>query len=202
MLSEKKITFETVEIDLKNKPDWFLKISPYGKVPVLHDGEEIYYESAIINEYLDDAYPQTPMLGNTPAERARMRIWIDFCNSKIQPSVSNVLKAKPEDFEAKTKALEDALEMLERYLQDSGFKGPFFGGAQFTLVDATYAPSFERFAVLPVLRGYQVPARFAHVTAWTAALAAHPAVIENAVPLDDLVANYRSFLPEGVSQVA
>ena len=55
MLSEKKIAFEVTEIDLKNKPACSLKVSPYGKVPVLlHDGEVIY-ESAVINEYLDEA---------------------------------------------------------------------------------------------------------------------------------------------------
>ena len=60
MLSEKNIPFQVTEIDLKNKPDWFLEVSPYGKVPVLdHDGE-LVYESAVINEYLDETFTDVP----------------------------------------------------------------------------------------------------------------------------------------------
>ena len=69
MLSEKQIPFQVTEIDLKNKPDWFLKISPYGKVPVLQHDDAVVYESAVINEYLDEVFPDVPMLADAPAER-------------------------------------------------------------------------------------------------------------------------------------
>ena len=51
---EKEIPFELTEVDLRNKPDWFLAVSPYGKVPVIVDDGQTIYESAIINEYLDE----------------------------------------------------------------------------------------------------------------------------------------------------
>ena len=57
-LMEKGIDFIFTEVDLRNKPDWFLEISPYGKVPVLKHDDKIIYESAVINEYLEDCYEE------------------------------------------------------------------------------------------------------------------------------------------------
>src|SRR6201995_1115806 len=51
-LNEKGVPFERVDIDLANKPDWFLKLSPLGKTPVLVVGEHAIFESAVILEYL------------------------------------------------------------------------------------------------------------------------------------------------------
>ena len=56
LMIEKELPFELTEVDLRNKPDWFLKVSPYGKVPVIVDDGETIYESAIINEYLEEKY--------------------------------------------------------------------------------------------------------------------------------------------------
>jgi len=203
VLSEKRIPFEVTEIDLKHKPDWFLQISPYGKVPVLQHGEEILYESSIINEYLDEVFPDVSMLAAEPAARAHERIWIDFCNTRLQPGLAAVMRAEPEDFDARVQAFEEALTRLEEHLERADMPAPFFGGERFGLVDATFAPAFERFAVLPRLRGYEVPGRFARVRRWMAALAAHPSVVATATPLEALLANYRGFLPERLrAQVA
>jgi glutathione S-transferase len=203
VLSEKQIPFQVTEIDLKNKPDWFLKISPYGKVPVLqHDGT-VVYESAVINEYLDEVFPDVPMLADAPAERAQLRIWIDFCNTRVQPGLAAVMRAEPEDFEARVKAFEESLAMLEDHLERNDRPAPFFAGERFTLVDATFAPAFERFAVLPRLRGYEIPGRFPRIRRWVAALENHPSVVATATPLDELLRNYMGFLPERVrAQVA
>jgi glutathione S-transferase len=202
VLSEKKVPFEVTEIDLKNKPDWFLKISPYGKVPVLKHDDAVIYESAIINEYLDEVFPEVPMLAEEPAARAHLRIWIDFCNTRVQPGLAAVMRAEPEDFDAKVKAFEEALTLLEEHLERSGMPAPFFAGERFTLVDATYAPAFERFAVLPRLRGYEIPGRFPRIRRWMAALESHPAVAAHAMPLDVLLRNYQGFLPERLRAAA
>ena len=188
--------FETTEVDLKNKPDWFLEISPYGKVPVMkHDGH-LLYESSVINEYLDEMFPDTPMLGQTPAERAVMRIWIDFCNTKIQPGFVQIARATPEQFDEKVQVVEEALQMLEGHLEKTGNPGPYFSGERLTLVDATYAPAFERYGALEKLRGYKIPARFERIHRWIEALAAHPAVQTHAIPMEGLLENYSSWVPE------
>ncbi len=78
VLLEKGIDFNLVEIDLQNKPADFTEISPYGKVPAIKHGNERVWESAIINEYLDEVFPQVPLLPQNPIEKAQARIWIDF----------------------------------------------------------------------------------------------------------------------------
>ncbi|HEY9905093.1 MAG TPA: glutathione S-transferase family protein, partial [Candidatus Sericytochromatia bacterium] len=62
VLLEKEIDFELIEIDLQNKPEGFTEISPYGKVPVIKHGDERVWESAIINEYLDEVFPEPPLM--------------------------------------------------------------------------------------------------------------------------------------------
>ena len=82
LMIEKEIPFELTEVDLRNKPDWFLAVSPYGKVPVIVDDGQTIYESAIINEYLDEKYTSIPMMPEEPVERAKARIWMDYCTNK------------------------------------------------------------------------------------------------------------------------
>jgi glutathione S-transferase len=69
VLEEKQIPYELVPVDLKKgeqkRPD-FLKLNPYGKVPVIIDGSTVVYESCIINEYLEDKYPQRSLLPKDP----------------------------------------------------------------------------------------------------------------------------------------
>ena len=90
-LIEKGLEYEHVEVDLKNKPAWFEEISPYSKVPVLQDGDAVIYESIIINEYLDEVYPDPALLPPSAAGRAEARIWIDFDNVKFVTGFYRVL---------------------------------------------------------------------------------------------------------------
>ena len=201
-MSEKSIPFEVIEVDLKNKPDWFLKLSPYGLVPAVQDGGEIFYESSIINEYLEESYPEHPMMPATPAERARLRIWVDFGNTRLQPHFMKILQAHPEDLSERIAAFEESLERLETHLEETGMPAPYFYGENFSLVDATFAPSFERFAVLPQLRGYGIPERFERVGQWIDALKARPSVGLTSTPVESLITNYGSRVPEAVRAVA
>ena len=82
VLLEKGIDFTPIEIDLQNKPEEFLKISRYGKVPAIKHGDAQIYESAIINEYLDEVFPEPPLLPSDPAAKAIARIWIDYANTR------------------------------------------------------------------------------------------------------------------------
>ena len=82
--AEKKLSYELIECDLSNKPEDLLRLNPYAKVPVLVDGDGVIYESAIIDEYLEEKYPQVPLLPRDPLQRARARIWIDYCNTRLQ----------------------------------------------------------------------------------------------------------------------
>src|SRR4030088_1493593 len=76
-LSEKGVAFERIDIDLSNKPDWFLAISPLGKTPVLQVGDVPIFESAVILEYLEETAPK-PLHPADPLRRAEHRGWIEF----------------------------------------------------------------------------------------------------------------------------
>jgi glutathione S-transferase len=76
-LTEKGVAFDRIDIDLANKPDWFLAISPLGKTPVLQVGDTTIFESAVILEYLEETQPK-PLHPADPLRRAEHRAWIEF----------------------------------------------------------------------------------------------------------------------------
>jgi glutathione S-transferase len=194
VLAEKGIAFELVEIDLANKPAWFGNVSLYGKVPALeHDGQRIV-ESAVINEYIEETFPEPRLLPREPARRALARIWIDFANTRLAAAYAKVLLgATDADREAGKADLFAALERLEgqAMVQLSG-SGPYFLGAEPSLVDFTFYPWFERLPALEQHTGFQPPALL-RLTRWRELVHARPSVraIEN--PIEFYVERYRSY---------
>lgn len=92
-LKEKNIEFVSHYVNLlrfeQHSPE-FVRINPNGQVPVLiHDGE-ILTESSVINEYLDEVFPQVPLKPDSAAERARMRIWTKFVDEYFMPALSMI----------------------------------------------------------------------------------------------------------------
>ena len=92
VLHEKGIDFEVHEVDLSNKSEEFLRVSPYGKVPVLRVNETSLYESNIVNEYLDEVYESPKLMPQNPAERATVRSWMAFADDYFFPSVFRVIR--------------------------------------------------------------------------------------------------------------
>ncbi len=73
-LAEKRIAYETVEIDLERRPDWLYEKNPAGRVPVLEEGDFVLPESAVILEYLEERYPEPALLPPDAADRAAVRL--------------------------------------------------------------------------------------------------------------------------------
>jgi len=90
-LNEKGLKFTSHYVDLfrfEQHSEWFVKLNPNGQVPVLvHDGALIT-ESTVINEYLEDVFPEVPLRPKDPAERAQMRIWSKFVDEYFCPALS------------------------------------------------------------------------------------------------------------------
>ncbi|MFM6073502.1 MAG: glutathione S-transferase family protein, partial [Dolichospermum sp.] len=86
VLQEKKIDYTPIEIDLQHKPQGFSDISRYGKVPAIKHGDVEIYESAIINEYLEEVFPNPALLPHDPAKKAVARIWGDYANTRLVPA--------------------------------------------------------------------------------------------------------------------
>ena len=159
-LLEKGIAFRLTEISLDAKPDWFLKISPYGKVPVLRHGNVTLFESSVINEYLEDVFTDRPLLPRDPAERARARIWIDFANVRFIPHVYKFMLAQDRTGqELHKRRLLEAFQFMEREgLAKS--EGPYWLGHELSLVDLSIFPHLDRFSAIEHFRdfGIQPPA--------------------------------------------
>jgi len=180
--AEKNVDFERVDIDLAAKPDWFLAISPTGKVPVLEVTEEsgavtVLFESAVIAEYLDEITGGS-LLPADPLQRARTRAWIEYASATLADVGKLYSAADAAAFEAARSALDARLGTLE-----SELAGPFFGGADFGLADAAFAPVFRYLDVFERELEFALIERGPKVAAWSAELMARPSVI-GAVPLD------------------
>jgi glutathione S-transferase len=170
-LSEKGVAFERVDIDLANKPDWFLALSPLGKTPVLQVGEVPIFESAVILEYLEETQ-QSPLHPVDPLRRAEHRAWIEF-GSVVLSDIAGLYAAADEaTFKAKTAQLEQRFARLESRVAAS----PWFDGESFSLVDAVFGPVFRYFDVFDEIADFGILAGKPKLQRWRQALAARPSV--------------------------
>lgn len=180
LLRAKDVEFDVTYIDLRDKPDWFLKISPHGKVPVLKVDDEILFESNAIAEYLDEVV--VPRLHpEDPIARAKNRAWTDFTGDFAR-SLSSIHYAKTrEDMEAAVEDVPKTLAKVEAALEARGNDGPFFNGPELSLVDAAYAPFLQRYTLIDKGLKNDVLKDFPLIGAWAAALLADERVT-GAVP--------------------
>jgi len=179
VLAEKDLEYERVHVDLRKneqKVPEFLKLNPYGKVPVLIDDDVVVYDSTIINEYLNEEYPNPPLMPEDSAGRARVRLLEDFCDNSFIPPAGVVLTEihKPE-------AERDA-EKIRRYQSELSrvlarleplLEGKEYLVGEFSLADIAFVP---RILILHQL-GVEVESRLQNVQAWIARLRERPSVL-------------------------
>lgn len=175
VLKEKNVAFERLDVDLANKPDWFLRLSPLGKTPLLSvgkDQQQALFESAVICEYLDETRP--PRLHPEDAlARARERAWMEF-GSVVLSGIAVLYSAADDVALGRAyAALRSRFEQLEHQLAARIESGPWFAGQRFGLVDAVFGPVFRYFEVIPPEGLFDGLPR---VQAWRAALAGRPSV--------------------------
>jgi glutathione S-transferase len=134
-------------------------------VPVLVDGEAVVYESAIINEYLEEKYPAVQLMPNDPFKRSRVRIWIDYCNTRLQRAGGNI--AHDYQVEKSKEELKQYLETLNREMRDREHIA-----GDYSLADITYIPFFCRLERYQAKIGNDLP----YVRAWMDRLLSRPTV--------------------------
>ena len=173
-LWEKGVPHELEYIDLSDKPSWFLELSPSGRVPVLLVGETVLFESAAINEYLDETTGEPRLQPQDPLIRAKNRAWIEFA-SALTVSVHKLMVATDE---TSVHEQRDSIRSKADKLEET-IVGPFFNGEAFALVDAAFAPALQRAtwceALVPALELFD---RAPKVARWRDALLARPSVIK------------------------
>ena len=158
VLAEKNLPYEIVPIDLRKQeqktPD-YLKLNPYGKVPVLADDSTVLYESCIINEYLNEKDPTPPLMPADLGKRAKARILIDFglnhTDGPYQKLRMELMKdPKEQNKDVINSAKADLKKLLQRFETELGDQ-PYLVG-DFSLADAALITRFTRlegFGVLP-----------------------------------------------------
>jgi len=172
VLRTKKVDFEVTYINLREKPDWFLKISPHGKVPVLNVGDDVLFESNAIAEFLDETV--SPQLHPTDAiKRARNRAWTDFVPDFSKGLSAAYRRDTVEEMEEGRADAEKVLAKLEDAIKNERVNdGPYFNGNTLCLVDAAYAPFLQRFMIAEAKLNTGLLDVFPLVRAWTEALLA------------------------------
>jgi len=175
-LEEQGLSYKRIDIDLSNKPAWFIKLSPLNKVPVLVvDDNIVLFESAVIAEYINDV-GRSELLSRVSVNKARERAWIEF-SSAILNNIGQLYNAKGEgDFLDVLKQLNSKWAVLEENLPEEGF----FSGEHFSLVDAAFAPVFRYFDVFDKFYEFKLLDRYSKVMCWRKALRQRTSVL-NAV---------------------
>lgn len=186
VLAEKNIPHNIEFIDLANKPDWFLQISPLGKVPVLCVDGQPLFESSVIAEYLDEISPGS-LHPEDAFARAHNRSWIEFASATLASIAAFYRASSGQEFSDATTALRQRFEKLEEQLGD----GPWFNGEAFSIVDAAFGPVFRYFNVIENYGEFGFFEALPRTNAWRVALAERPSV-RNAV-VDDYRERLRTF---------
>lgn len=179
VLAEKGVAFERRDIDLANKPDWFVRLSPTGKTPMLLVEGQALFESAVICEYLDETALPRLHPGNA-VRRAKHRAWMEF-GSGVLSLISSFYTA-PDD----AALLQRAQEIHARFrkVEEALGEGSFFDG-DFSLVDAVFAPVFRYFDVFESVADFGFFRGLPKVSAWRKALAERSSVRAAAQPCYD-----------------
>lgn len=172
VLNEKAIQFERVYIDLAHPPQWFSKISPLGKVPLLQAEDDVLFESAIICEYLDETVGES-IHPSDPLQRAKHRAWMEFGSSILDGIWAFYTASNMQVLETRVSDLRDKFARMEVELGN----GPYFSGNRFSMVDVVFGPVFRYFDVFDEVADF----RFFHdtpkVRAWREVLAVRPSVM-------------------------
>ncbi len=177
-LKEKGTPYTRLDVDLGARPDWFTRISPLGKVPLLMVGQEperaVIFESAVILEYLEETQPH-PLHPADPLTRAQHRSWIEF-GSAMLGTIARLYNAQSEEsFAAEIEALKRGFERIESVLSQRR-RGPFFEGSGMSLVDVTYGPIFRYFDAFEEEADLRLIEEFPEVSAWRRELAARDSI--------------------------
>ncbi|PJA32859.1 MAG: stringent starvation protein A [Zetaproteobacteria bacterium CG_4_9_14_3_um_filter_53_7] len=138
VLAEKELPVDTKELESDNLPADFLKINPYGKLPTVIDRDIVFFESSVVNEYLDERYPHPPLKPGSPAERAQMRLAVMQLERELYPLFDDSTNGRKK--KDAVKKLNGYLESLNTYLA----RQEYFIGEQYTLADVTLAPILWR----------------------------------------------------------
>jgi len=162
-LAEKGVEYETVEVDLDDRPSWIYEKNPLGRVPVLEDDAFVLPESAVINEYLEERYPEPALWPADAAERAFGRLLVFRFDQLSSPYY-----ALRREQEGARERLDAELAKLDAVLAAQ----PYLSGREYGLADIAYVPWIVR---ARDRMGIEL-GRFGALAEWLERLSARPAI--------------------------
>lgn len=188
MLREKGVEYARRDIDLDAKPEWFLKLSPRGKVPVLVADGQPLFESAAIVEFLDETHAPR-LIPDEPFARARQRAWVEVASDLLMAQYKLIVATTQAEFEAAAKS---ARALLDRY--DEALTSGQIAGDGFGLIEVAVAPAMLRFSILAERTGWTFSPAGSKVEAWARRLAARPSVTTSVA--EDFSAQFMKLLSD------
>ncbi|OWA50555.1 putative Glutathione S-transferase omega-1 [Hypsibius exemplaris] len=158
VLNYKQIPFNVVNVHIRQKPEWFLKKTPLGKVPTWEEKDgTIVYESLILAEYLDEKYPNRPLLPKDPFQRAAQKQMVEAIVQTVGYK-HTILEGDSASKDLFLKGLDAVEKMLT---------SPFWAGNEVGFVDLMVWPFFERIPAIGRLTGLDISAaHYPNVFAW------------------------------------
>lgn len=176
LLKEKGVDYDIEFIDVYDPPEWFLKLSPTGKVPVMEIDGTVLFESAVISEYIEEVYPPS-LHPAEPLTKAQNRAWIEY-TSPLYMGTFNLMMAKTkEDADSVIEEFNKNLAGLEKAMQNK----PWFNGEDFSLVDIASAPFFIRAVFYKEHFKLDLLAGFPNLQQWSNDVLARQTVIDSKV---------------------
>ncbi|RUS91993.1 hypothetical protein EGW08_000206 [Elysia chlorotica] len=179
VLNHKNIPHEEVNINLKEKPDWFLDLNPLGQVPVLQIDDKVIADSTATSEWLDDVYPENRLQPADPYRRAVDRGLLKYISKMNTTYYGAIFSTNADDLGEKMVELEKHLKFYEENLA-AREEGPYFGGSQPSMFDFYFWPTYERYPMLALLKELPVvkvdPDKFPRLTSYGKAMVERPEV--------------------------
>ena len=182
-LLEKGLEFERVNVDLSKReqknPD-YLRIHPFGQVPVLDDEGFIVYDSTIINEYLEDEYPYPSLMPKDSEARARARMLEDYRDSHFNPYFVHIMQEmRKSEGERDGARIDNAKSEITRAFErtEKELNGNEYLVGAFSLADAAFMSNIE------LLDRFDIAidaAKYPNTAAWIARLKARPSFAASA----------------------
>ncbi|GKT12309.1 MAG: glutathione S-transferase [Thiomicrorhabdus sp.] len=176
VLKNKQVDFDITYIDLANPPEWFKELSPLGQVPLLKVGDEVLFESSVIQEYVDEVTPPS-LQPLDPLVKAKNRAWVSFGGDILMAMHGMVMAKDQASAEEKQTLIEQKLLQLEA--EHSGLD--YFNGKTFNMIDAAYAPMLMRMSFIKIYTGIDLLDKTPKLAVWSKALLVQPCV-EGSVP--------------------
>jgi len=173
VLFEKGMDFEVIDVDVSNKPDDLIELSPDNRLPVLVERDLRLDVANIINEYIDERFPHPQLMPADPVMRARARLFLHNFEEQLFSHIADIEKETKNAASARA-AIRDGLTMIAQIFT----KQPFMLGEEFSMVDVAIAPLLWRLNHY----GIELPKQAAPLLKYAERIFTRPAYIEAMTP--------------------